>query len=197
MPDVVSYVSSDVDSAHGTLETLVSVTTPRISVRTAVDAVLGKGRVTEAVTPLAAVYEVALPITVPDAFKNEMVPVQDAAVPLGEVVARLVTLIWAVSELANPTGGKLVVCVVVELDVVVWAIATDAVKPADAMSMVRNFGNNMLDPPVVFFDEKANDARYSRPLALSVLWRLVLPEGSACGELFTFLTFLTIRFSTQ
>jgi hypothetical protein len=92
-PEAVSYVSSDVDSEHGTLETLVSATTPRISVRTAVDAVLANGRVTEAVTPLPAVYEVALPITVPDAFKNEMAPVQDAAVPLDEAVARLVTLI--------------------------------------------------------------------------------------------------------
>jgi hypothetical protein len=92
-PEVVSYVSSDVDSEHGTLETLVRVISPRISVRTAVDAVLAKGRVTEAVTPLAAVYEVALPITVPDAFRNEIVPVQDAAVPLDEAEARLVTLI--------------------------------------------------------------------------------------------------------
>jgi hypothetical protein len=92
-PELVSYVSSDVESEHGTSETLVSVTTPRISVRTAVDAVLAKGRVTEAVTPLAAVYEAALPITVPEALRNEIVPVQEAAVPLDEAVARLVTLI--------------------------------------------------------------------------------------------------------
>jgi hypothetical protein len=69
------------------------MTTPRISVRTAVDAALAKGGVTEAVTPPATVYEVALPITVPDAFRNEIVPVHDAAVPLDESVARLVSLI--------------------------------------------------------------------------------------------------------
>jgi len=47
------------------------------------------------------------------------VPVQDAAVPLDEAVARFVTLIWAVSELASPTGGRVEVSVLVELDVVV------------------------------------------------------------------------------
>jgi hypothetical protein len=137
-PELVSYVSKDVDSAHGTPDVSVSVMTPRTSVRTLVDAVLAKGRLTEAVTPLATVNEVALPITVPTALANEIVPVHDAAVPLDEDVARLVTLIWAVSELANPTGGKLDVCVAVVLDVVVWAIATAAVNPVEATSKVTN-----------------------------------------------------------
>jgi hypothetical protein len=97
----------------------VRVMMPRTSVRTPVAAVLAKGRLTEEVTPLAAVNEVALPIIVPAALTKEIVPVQDAAVPLDEDVARFVTLIWAVSELANPTEGSDEVSVLVELDVVV------------------------------------------------------------------------------
>jgi hypothetical protein len=93
--------------------------TPRTSARTPVAAVLAKGRLTETVTPVAAVNEVALPITVPAALTKEIAPVQDAAVPLDEAVARFVTLIWAVSELANPTEGRVEVTVLVELDVVV------------------------------------------------------------------------------
>lgn len=116
---MVSYVSREVASEHGTPEVEVSAMMPRTSVRTPVDAVLAKGRVTGAVTPLATVNEAAVPITVPAAFAKEIVPVQVAAVPLADDVARFVTLIWAVSELANPTGGKLEVRVVVELDVVV------------------------------------------------------------------------------
>jgi hypothetical protein len=115
----VSYVSRDVESEHGTPEVAFSVMMPRTSVRTPVAAALAKGIVTEEVTPLAAVNEVALPITVPAALTKEIVPVQDAAVPLDEDVARFVTLIWAVSELANPTGGRVEVSVLVTLDVVV------------------------------------------------------------------------------
>jgi hypothetical protein len=83
-----------------------------------VAAVLAKGKVTEAVTPLAAVNGAALPITVPAALTKEIVPVQDAAVPPDGDVARFVTLTWAVSELANPTGGSVEVSVLV-VDVVV------------------------------------------------------------------------------
>jgi hypothetical protein len=115
----VSYVSRDVESEHGTPDVAFSVMVPRTSVLTPVAAVLAKGSVTEEVTPLAAVNEVALPITVPAALAKEIVPVQDAAVPLDEDVARFVTLIWAVSELANPTGGRVEVSVLVTLDVVV------------------------------------------------------------------------------
>jgi len=115
----VSYVSIDVVSEHGTPEVAVSVMMPRTSVRTPVAAVLAKGRLTEVVTPLAAVNEVSLPITDPAALAKETVPVQDAAVPLDEAVARFVTLICAVSELANPNGGRVEVSVLVELDVVV------------------------------------------------------------------------------
>ena len=89
----MSNVSSEVDSEHATPEVLVSEITPRTSVRTPVDAVFAKGRLTDAVTPLATVNEVAAPITVPAALAKEIVPVQDAAVPLDEDVARFVTLI--------------------------------------------------------------------------------------------------------
>jgi hypothetical protein len=137
-PELVSYVSKDVDSAHGTPDVSVSVMTPRTSARALVDVVLAKGRLTEEVTPLATVNEVAAPITVPAALAKEMAPVHDAAVPLDDDVARFVTLTWAVSELANPTGGKLDVRVVVVLDVAVWAMATAAVNPVEAMSVVTN-----------------------------------------------------------
>jgi hypothetical protein len=69
-------------------------------------------------TPLAIVNGVAVPIAVPLAFKKEMVPVQEAAVPLEEALAVLTTLIWAVSELARPTAGVLEVSVTVPLVVV-------------------------------------------------------------------------------
>jgi hypothetical protein len=110
--------------------------TPRSSVRTLVEAVFANGRLTEEVTPLATVNEVALPITVPAAFTKEIVPVQDA-VSVVEDTAVFVTLIWAVSVLANPTGGKLEICVRVVV-VVVWAIATAAVNPDEATSMTTN-----------------------------------------------------------
>jgi len=65
--------------------------TPRISVRVAVDAVLANGRLTEDVTPLAMVNEVAVPMIVPAELMNEMEPVQDA-VSVDEDVAVFVTL---------------------------------------------------------------------------------------------------------
>ena len=117
---------------------------PRTSVRTPVAALLAKGRLTDVVTPLAAVNEAALPITVPAALAKEIVPVQDAAVPPDEAVARFVTLIWAVSELANPTGGRFEESVLVSVDVVVWAIATVAARLVDATSRVTNRRNNIV-----------------------------------------------------
>jgi hypothetical protein len=49
---------------------------PRTSVLTLVEAVFANGRLTEEVTPLATVNEVAMPITVPAAFTKEIAPVQ-------------------------------------------------------------------------------------------------------------------------
>lgn len=84
----------------------------------------------------------ALPAAVPLAVKSPVVPVQDAAVPpeddaAGFDVAGFTTLIWAVSELANPTTGEADCRVTVELVVVVCAIAPDTVI-AGAISGPRN-----------------------------------------------------------
>ena len=141
-PEVVSYVSREVDSEHGTSEVVVNAMTARTSARTLVEAVFANGRLTEEVTPLATVNEVALPIAVPAAFRNEIVPAQDAVSVLEDVV--FVTLTWAVSVLANPTGGRLEVCVLVVVLVVVWAIATAAVNPVEAISMVTNRRKSMV-----------------------------------------------------
>ena len=92
--------------------------TPRISVRVPVMPVFAKGRLTELMTPVATVKGVAAPINAPLAFKNEIVPAQEAAAPFFEAEAVFTTLICAVSELANPTGGVVEVSVTVLLDVV-------------------------------------------------------------------------------
>jgi hypothetical protein len=107
----------------------VRVITPRISVRVPVTPTFAKGRLTELMTPLATVNGVAVPITAPLAFKNEMAPVQEAAVPLDEFDATFTTLICAVSELASPTAGVFEVSVIVPL-VVVCDSATAAVNAA-------------------------------------------------------------------
>jgi hypothetical protein len=117
--------------------------TPRTSARELVEAIFAKGRLTEEVIPLATVNEVALPITVPAEFTKEIVPVQDA-VSVVEDAAVFVTLICAVSVLANPTGGRLEVCVRVVVVVVVWAVATAAVNPVEAITMVTNRRRSMV-----------------------------------------------------
>ena len=50
---------------------------------------------------------VALPIVVPLALRNEIVPVQEAAVPSDALAAKFTTLISAVSVAPSPTGGRL------------------------------------------------------------------------------------------
>jgi hypothetical protein len=106
---------------------------PRISVRVPVTPTFAKGRLTEKIAPLATVNVVAEPIAVPLAFRNETVPVHDAAVPFEAFEAVFTRLICAVSELASPMGGVSVFCVTVPL-VVVCAAAIAAVKAA----IVRN-----------------------------------------------------------
>jgi hypothetical protein len=64
------------------------------------------GRVAEKIWPLVTVKGVAVPIVAPAELTNDRLPVQEAAVPLDELAAIFTTLIWAVSELASPTGGK-------------------------------------------------------------------------------------------
>jgi hypothetical protein len=140
----VSYVSNEVSSEHGTPEFSVSVRviTARITVRVPVAPTFANGRLTELITPLATVNDVAVPIAVPLAFKNEIVPVHEAAVPLDDAVAVFTTLICAVSELPKPTGGVVEVAVTVPL-VVVWDNATAAVNAA-AVSSLWNRWKNML-----------------------------------------------------
>jgi len=117
---LVSYVSSVASSEHGTPEFSVSVRViaPRISVRVPVAPTLANGKLTDWMTPLAAVNDVAVPIALPLAFKNWMAPVHEAAVPLEEFDAVFTTLICAVSELASPTAGVFDVSVTVPLVVV-------------------------------------------------------------------------------
>jgi hypothetical protein len=54
---------------------------------------------------------VALPSVTFAALTKEMLPVQEAGVPLDGLDATLTALTWAVSVLASPVGGKVKVCV--------------------------------------------------------------------------------------
>ena len=100
------------------------------------DAGLDEGRTHGSDRPLPTVNEVAVPIAVPLVFKNAIVPVQEAAVPLDDADAVLTTLICTVSELARPTGGVFEVCVTVTLVVVVYAEANATV--ADGRRSLRS-----------------------------------------------------------
>jgi hypothetical protein len=68
----------------------VTLITARTSVRVPVAAALEKGSATDAVCPVVAVKELALPIVAPDALRKETVPAHDAAVPLEAFDAVLV-----------------------------------------------------------------------------------------------------------
>jgi hypothetical protein len=69
------------------------VITPRKTVRAPEVPVLVNGSVAENTCPLVTVKFVAVPIAVPLLLRNEMVPEQDAAVPLVVLFARFTTLI--------------------------------------------------------------------------------------------------------
>jgi len=97
------------------------------------------------ICPLVKVKEVAVPIRVPAVLKNEMLPVQDAAVPDDAAVAVLTTLTEAVSELPKPAGGKLAVRVVVVPVVVVCAKALAAVSAANANDSDNDRFKSMLN----------------------------------------------------
>jgi hypothetical protein len=103
---VESYVSNDETSAQGTPEAGVKETWPRISPRSPVSAAWEKDTLAEKIWPEVTVKLVADPMTAPLAFKNEMLPVQEAAVPVEDSVATFTTLIRAVSVLPKPVGGK-------------------------------------------------------------------------------------------
>ena len=118
-PLLVSKVSSEFARAHGVDEDdeTVNWTDPTISARVPDAPALEKGRLAEKTCPLVTVKLAAVPMIVPVALVNVMVPVQEAAVPLEDAVALLRTLICTVSVLAMPTGGnrKFSVKVVVEV----------------------------------------------------------------------------------
>lgn len=97
-PLSVSNVSSEVRSAQGVPDAVVSETTPTISTRVPVAEVFVKGSVAEEISPLVTVKLAAVPKAVPPDVINEIVPVQEAAVAL------LATLICMVSLEARPTG---------------------------------------------------------------------------------------------
>jgi hypothetical protein len=104
-PVAVSNVSSEVRKPQGVPDVAVTETIPTTSVRVPVAAVFANGRVAEKISPLVTVKLVAVPSAAPVADVNEIVPVQDAAVPLDEAVALLRILICTVSLEARPTGG--------------------------------------------------------------------------------------------
>ncbi len=84
----------------------VVVRTARIRPRGEVKPELEKGRVAEVTASAAKVKLVAVPMVVPAALRNATVPVQDAAVPLVVLDARLMRFTPMVSVLAKPTSGK-------------------------------------------------------------------------------------------
>ena len=126
----VSNVSSELRSPHGVPEVVVIEITPTTSARVALDDSFANGKLAENTSPLAMVKLAALP-TAPLGPTNEMLPLQDAAVPLDDALALLSTLICRVSLLASPTGGKSNVRVF-ELDDV-CATAADAANNATAL----------------------------------------------------------------
>jgi hypothetical protein len=108
-PVVLSKVSKENASAQGTPDVTVSWISPRISPRIPDKPALANGRLADASCSEVTVKLVAEPIAVPVELRNEMLPVQDAAVPLDELDATLTTLIRAVSVLPRPAGGRLIV----------------------------------------------------------------------------------------
>ncbi len=137
-PLSVSNVSSEVRSAQGVPDAVVSETTPTISTRVPVAEVFVKGSVAEEISPLVTVKLAAVPKAVPPDVINEIVPVQEAAVAL------LATLICMVSLEARPTGGKLKLRVAEAEVVVVCADAEKAIKIVIAIIGTMLFRKNIV-----------------------------------------------------
>jgi len=117
------------------------------NVRTPDPPELAKGRFTDDVWPVVRVNVVALPATVPAAFRNETLPVQDAAVP--EFVlfeAELWRITSAVSVAPRPTGWKRNVLVAVEVVVCAKAAGT-----ATAIDRVRSSLRTVIEVSFVSF----------------------------------------------
>jgi hypothetical protein len=107
---LVSKVESETASAQGgrgLAVDSVKATTPRIAVRVPEAPAPENGRWAAKIWPDVTVNGVALPIVAPLALRNEILPVQDAAVPSDALAAKFTTLISAVSVAPRPTGGRL------------------------------------------------------------------------------------------
>ena len=85
---------------------VVVVRSARIRPRGEVKPELENGSVTEVTASAAKVKLVAVPMVVPAEFRKATVPVQDAAVPLVVLDARLMRFTPMVSVLAKPTSGN-------------------------------------------------------------------------------------------
>ena len=97
---------SVVERAHGTFDVSVEVSTARINPRGDVSPLLENARVTDVAASAVRVKGVAVPIVVPEEFTKATVPVQEAAVPLVVLAARLIRFTPMVSVLAKPTSGN-------------------------------------------------------------------------------------------
>jgi hypothetical protein len=97
---------SEKESEHGTFDVLVVVRTVRINPRGEVKPALENASVTDVAASAAKVNVVAVPMVVPVEFRKTTVPVQDAAVPLVVLEARLMRFTPMVSVLAKPTSGN-------------------------------------------------------------------------------------------
>jgi hypothetical protein len=129
-PVLVSKVESDTASAQGgrgLAVERVNATTPRMAARVPVAPALENGRRAARIWPDVRVNEVALPIVAPLAFRNEILPAQEAAVPSEALAAKFATVISAVSVAPTPTGGRLKSRVLV---VVLCAKAEDSAATA-------------------------------------------------------------------
>ena len=82
------------------------MTTPRTTPRFDVIPELANGSRAEDDWPDVTVKLVVAPVAVPAAFRNENVPVHEAAVPVDEFEATFVTLISTLSPVPMPMGGK-------------------------------------------------------------------------------------------
>jgi hypothetical protein len=133
-PLLVSKVSRENRSEHGTPEVRVRVIVARISPLDPERPALEKARLTDEVTPEAIVKVVAVPMVLPVALTNATLPVQDGAVPPVDAVAMLVRFTRAVSVLPRPKGGRWEVRVVV--------VCAKATVVASAIR-IQSFGFNM------------------------------------------------------
>ena len=99
-----------------------------------------KGRLAAVIWPEVTVKLVAEPMTAPLELRNEMVPVQEAAVPLDDSVAAFTTLMRAVSVLPSPAGGNVKVRVLVVDD----CANNDNADPAARIEVKTSFRKTIL-----------------------------------------------------